>query len=126
MVSDAWSERQDMVSDLVSDEGTLRIIKQCRPPGQVLLELTGEADLRAEAALCAVLAGLAAKPVVTDIHVDLSGLRFIDVAATRSLVLAAATLGPGRRMVVRGAPAAMRRTMEFCWADYTALEVSSG
>lgn len=116
----------DMVSDFVGDEGMLRISKQPGQPGHISLRLAGEADLRAAPRLRVLLASLTARSALTDIDLDLTRLEFIDVAATRSLVQAAAALGPGRRMVVRGAPAVLRRTIEFCWADHGALEVSSG
>lgn len=56
-----------------------------------------------------------------DLHLDASGLRFIDVAGTRALVEAARGMG-GRRMIIHGAPRNLRVILELTgWASEPAL-----
>ncbi|SFK97456.1 STAS domain-containing protein [Geodermatophilus ruber] len=78
-------------------------------PDQVVVRLTGDADLSTVARLNLALeqaAGLSSGPVV----VDVAGARFWDCSGLHALTLFTATLAPaGRRCRVVGAPAATRR-----------------
>ena len=76
-------------------------------PDRTGLIVTGEADLTVKDALRAALAALPADGT-GDIHLDLAGLRFIDVACTRELI-GAARRRPATRVVIHHPPAALLR-----------------
>lgn len=71
------------------------------------LVLAGEADLTGQAALAAALAPLPASGT-GEICLDLTGLRFIDVACARELI-GLAGRHPGVRVIVRNPPRCLRR-----------------
>ncbi|MGW0561659.1 STAS domain-containing protein [Streptomyces sp. NPDC003016] len=56
-------------------------------------------------------------------HLELSAITFVDVAGVSALAAAAQTLPEGRRIVLEGPPAALRRVMDMFWPDLPALEV---
>lgn len=70
--------------------------------GRIGLALTGEADFTVRETLRAALAEL---PVdgTSDIHLDLAGLRFIDVSCTRELI-AITDRHPAARLIVHNPP----------------------
>ncbi|MEU0937018.1 STAS domain-containing protein [Embleya sp. NPDC005971] len=80
-------------------DGVLRVERTWPPPG---VRLLGEVDLdncaHVRSALVEQTAG-----GTGDLYVDVSSLRFIDVAGIRTLVEAAVRIQPGRRLVVHRA-----------------------
>jgi ABC-type transporter Mla MlaB component len=95
-------------SEVVYDDGTLRISRMQPPP--LGLVLAGEADEAGYQPLVAALAGL---PAVNgddriEVHVDLSGLRYCDAAALHAMIAAAED---GSRRVVLHHPAAPLRAL---------------
>ena len=84
--------------------GTLTI----RPlQGRAGLMLAGEADITTLATLRAALAALPADGT-GDIHLDLTGLRFIDVSCTRELI-AITGRHPAVRLIAYNPPASLLR-----------------
>ncbi|MEU9981836.1 STAS domain-containing protein [Streptomyces sp. NPDC050856] len=59
-----------------------------------------------------------------DIHMDLTGLTFVDVAGATSLAHAARNLPAGRRIVVRNPPPSLSRALDLFWPGLTAIEVA--
>jgi GAF domain-containing protein/anti-anti-sigma regulatory factor len=94
-----------------SDE-LLRIIPTVRPLG---LRLEGEVDQSNSKALADALA--AASGVSGDLHLDLEALEFINVDGLRLVVLAAAQLPAGRRLVLDGVAPYLRRIMALVGWD---------
>ena len=94
--------------------GTLTI----RPlPGCRGLILAGEADLTARDTLRAALAALPADGT-GEIHLDLAGLRFIDVACTRELI-ALTGRHPAARLIAHHPPASLLRITALLYPDAT-------
>ncbi|ORT56754.1 STAS domain-containing protein [Streptomyces sp. CB03238] len=58
-----------------------------------------------------------------DIHMDLSGLSFVDVAGATTLARTAQRLPGGRRIVVRNPPPSLSRVLELFWPELDAIEV---
>ena len=84
--------------------GTLTI----RPlQGRAGLMLAGEADITTRDALRAALAALPADGT-GDIHLDLTGLRFIDLSCTRELI-AITERHPAVRLIAHDPPASLLR-----------------
>jgi anti-anti-sigma regulatory factor len=75
--------------------------------GRAGLMLAGDADITTQEAL---RAALAAQPAdgTGDIHLDLTGLRFIDVACTRELI-ALTERHPAIRLIAHNPPATLLR-----------------
>jgi anti-anti-sigma factor len=77
------------------------------------LRLAGEVDLRCrgmlEQALEAALAGDG------DVHLDLAGVRFIDVGGATLFVRAASRLDGDRRLVLHQPSDSLRRMIELLW-----------
>lgn len=106
------------------DDGTLRIVRTARPPG---LSLIGEIDDLTYPALVAALDDLRGRTDLRDngdIHLDLSEVRFCDVAGLRAMVGLAEHVGNGRRVVLH-APAPPLRTVLHVvgWDDVRGLVV---
>ena len=80
---------------------SLRIRRTCEPPG---LQLLGEADLSNREALATVVHEAVGAHETT---IDLTGLRFADMAAARVLLTAAAA-GPGKIRLVGCGPTLIR------------------
>ncbi|GHI34389.1 STAS domain-containing protein [Streptomyces daghestanicus] len=59
-----------------------------------------------------------------DVHVDMSGVSFVDVDGARVLADTAGRLPEGRRLVLHRPPATLRRVLEMFWPDQPAIEVS--
>jgi anti-anti-sigma regulatory factor len=75
--------------------------------GRAGLVLAGEADITTRDALRAALAALPADGA-GDIHLDLTGLRFIDVCCTRELI-AITERHPAVRLIAHDPPPCLRR-----------------
>jgi anti-anti-sigma regulatory factor len=56
-------------------------------------------------------------------HLELSAVTFVDVAGVSALAVAAQGLSEGRRIVLEGPPAALRRVLDMFWPDLSTLEV---
>ncbi len=99
-----------VTTTLPYDPGTSLRIRRTREP--LVLWLSGEADLASRCALAAVVEEATAEG---DVTIDVSALRFADVAATRILIDAAAA-GPGR-IRLAGCPPGLLRLLEVQNAD---------
>ncbi|MGE5131423.1 MAG: STAS domain-containing protein [Gemmatimonadota bacterium] len=86
------------------------------------LRLAGDADLASLGRLRAALAALPASGGT--IHLDLSELRFIDVAAAREL-MAITQSAPARRLVLHDPPPSLRRIVSLLWPGSQA-EIRAG
>jgi anti-anti-sigma regulatory factor len=91
--------------DPLHDDRRLRITPTFEPRG---LRVAGAVDLTTSGALASTLR-LATNWPEPDLHIDLSELEFIDVAGVRTIVRAAAMLGPGRHLVVKRLAPSLRR-----------------
>lgn len=81
------------------------------------LLLAGEADTNSRRALHDALAGMpAGGPGPYDFHLELAGLRFIDVSCTREIILAAER-HPTARLVLHHPPFAFRRIAALLWPE---------
>jgi hypothetical protein len=108
------------VNRVYSDE-LLRIDRTLEPPG---LAFAGDVDASNIHAVTQSLA-LAAVPR-GDFHLDLSGLSFCDLGGFRAIVRAARSLGPGRRIIVKGMPPQLWRAIRIVgWAELPNLIVAS-
>jgi anti-anti-sigma factor len=59
-----------------------------------------------------------------DVHLDLSGVVFCDVEGLRALVSAAEDLCDGRRLVIEGLPAQLRKVLRLVgWDHHPGLEI---
>lgn len=83
--------------------------------GRVGLSLAGEADAISRDALRSALAALAAEGV-GEIHLEMAGLRFIDVSCTRELV-ALVQRHPSVRTVLHDPPALLLRIVGLTWPE---------
>ena len=93
---------------LLHDPGPRPGILTIRPlPDRTGLIIAGEADLTVQDKLHAALAALP-EGGAADIHLNLSGLRFIDVACTRELI-AVTSRHPAAQVVIHDPPAALLR-----------------
>ncbi|MDN3293220.1 STAS domain-containing protein [Streptomyces ficellus] len=59
-----------------------------------------------------------------DIHMDLSGLTFVDVAGASSLARTAQSLPGGRRILIESPPASLSRVLEMFWPELVSIEVA--
>jgi hypothetical protein len=81
--------------------------------GRAGLRLEGEADFAAEHQIREALAAL---PPAAKIHLDLAGLKFIDVAATRQLI--AVTQQPSHpRLILHDPPPVLIRIIRLAWPE---------
>jgi anti-anti-sigma regulatory factor len=87
------------------------------------LRLRGEADLLSADALREAVAALAAGP--REVHFELAGLAFIDVAGTREL-LALARRPPRPRLVLHQPPPSLIRLIRLLGPDCRQLSVPAG
>jgi STAS domain len=82
--------------------------------GRAGLRLDGEADLISQDELQKALAAL--PPDAAEIHLELAGLTFTDVAATRALI--ACTLQPPcPRLILHHPPPSLQRVIHLLWPD---------
>lgn len=81
------------------------------------LLLAGEADTNSRRALHDALAGMpAGGPSPYDFHLELAGLRFIDVSCTREIILAAEG-HPAARLILHHPPFSLRRIAALLWPE---------
>jgi len=100
-------------------DGLLRISRTLDPPG---LSLTGDIDASNVDTVSRWLDDAIARG--GDVHIELGGLLFCDVGGMRAMVSAAARLGHGRRLVLHGMPAELRRVMRVVgWDEVPGLVV---
>lgn len=83
--------------------------------GRIGLLLEGEADTGNRDVLRGSLIALAADGA-SEIHLELAGLRFIDVSCTRELI-AITRRYPAARVVVHHPPESLQRITELLWPD---------
>ena len=88
--------------------------------GQAGLRLAGEVDLTNCDQLRRALAALPADDI-TAVHLDVSGLCFIDVAGTRELI-ALMQSHPRLRLILHNPPASLRRIIALLWPG-AAIEI---
>jgi anti-anti-sigma factor len=103
----------------VYEDGLLRVV---RTGGTGRLALTGDVDASNVARLARVLHAEARRPAVsTGLHLELSGLEFMDVTGCRLMVhTALALFGDGeRRLVLHGLAPHLRRVMRMVGWDRT-------
>ncbi|MEV6072304.1 STAS domain-containing protein [Nocardia sp. NPDC052001] len=81
----------------------------------------GEVDFTTRDEWSAVLGEL---PRASDVHLDLSQVRFIDAHGTSLLVAAAQDAGADRRFVLHHPPAAMLRVLQQFWPSVPTIEVA--
>jgi anti-anti-sigma factor len=95
---------------LLWDEPLLRVISTICPPG---LRVEGEVDFCSRDRLAAVL-DEAVEFGSGDLHVDLTGVTFIDVAGIRMLTTVAKTLNrDGRRLLLHATPPGARKVIHL-------------
>jgi anti-anti-sigma regulatory factor len=112
------------LSQLVLEEAHLRIHRTTEPAG---LRIEGEVDAVNSGALSDALLAATKGEGDGDLHLDLSGVLFCDLAGIRAMVRAAESIGPARRLVVSGMPAQMDRAMRLVgWAQLPNLVVVPG
>jgi anti-anti-sigma regulatory factor len=102
--------RYDLVPGHGNGPGALTV----RPlTGRAGLRLEGEADLTGQHRLREALAAL---PPAAEIHLDLAGLDFTDIAATRQLI--ALTQQPlHSRLILHDPPPALLRLIRLLWPE---------
>ncbi|MEU9044282.1 MULTISPECIES: MEDS domain-containing protein [unclassified Kitasatospora] len=94
-----------------------------RPGGR--MRLLGSADWDSRTELAAVLAAVCRLPLPV-VHVDLSGVDFIDTAATAALARATAVLaGQDRRLVLHHAPPSLRTVAQMFPDECRDLEMTA-
>nr|WP_240947787.1 MEDS domain-containing protein [Planosporangium mesophilum] len=91
--------------DPLHDDRRLRIIPTYAPRG---LRIVGTVDVMTVGALTTTL-NRATRWPEADIHLDLGGLEFIDVAGVRAIVRAAAGLEDGRHLVIQQLAPGLRK-----------------
>lgn len=84
------------------------------------LRLVGEIDLCTHECLRAALED--AVHGRGDLHLELSGLAFIDLGGVAVVLRAADRLGPGRQMVVHQAPHSLRLALDLLWPTSNLVE----
>lgn len=82
------------------------------------LRVAGEVDVTSLAVLSRALASLPA-PARGEIHLELAGLEFIDVAGAREL-MSLAQSGPATRLVLHDPPPVLRRLLALLWPGIAA------
>jgi len=105
-------------SGLVLDDGTLRITwRRGQPP---IMALAGEVDESSYPELVAALTGAAAR--YDEIHLDLAGLGYCDLAGLRAIVRLASPDGGGgavRQVVLHQVPDSLRTVLHIVGWDAT-------
>jgi ABC-type transporter Mla MlaB component len=101
------------------DDGLLRITWLSQVRG---FRVEGTVDAATRSGLDAALA--AVQPGDADIHVDLSGLEFIDMEGLRLLVRAARNLAAGRMLLLQRVPAYVQTLLHAVnWDDTPGLRI---
>ncbi|MFE9479098.1 STAS domain-containing protein [Streptomyces spororaveus] len=87
--------------------------------------LSGSCDIDTRLVLSAAL-GVVTRIPGPVVHLDLSAVRFLDVAAVAALVQANATVtGQGRRLLLHHPPYSLRKVVEMFPEECAALEVAA-
>jgi ABC-type transporter Mla MlaB component len=94
------------------DDGVLRITPVSNPPG---LAIAGEIDEDTYSALVRMLGELAG---LAEIHLNLAGVTYCDLAGLRAIIRLARA-GPGRRLVLHDVPPSMRTVLSIVGWDAT-------
>jgi anti-anti-sigma regulatory factor len=106
----------------MSADGALRFIRTGRPAGLVI---AGDIDEFSHDALVSALAELT--EVSGDIHLDLAGVEYCDLAGLRSMVTLAASgagRGGGTRVVLHAVPPQLRTALRIVgWEDAPGLVI---
>ena len=79
------------------------------------LRIAGEVDVSNHDQFRRALAPVFASGIIA-VHLDVSGLRFIDVAGTRELIVLTKS-HPHLRLIVHRPPASLRRIIEVLWPN---------
>lgn len=113
-------------SGLVLDDGTLRITwRGGEPP---ILALAGEVDESSYPGLVAALTGAAAR--YDEIHLDLAGLAYCDLAGLRAIVRLASPDRPGdpvKQVVLHQVPESLRTVLHIVgWDAAARLTLADG
>jgi anti-anti-sigma factor len=104
-----------MSGPAVYDDGVLRMTATGRPP---LVAITGEIDEDTYPALVAMLTQLAR---LAEIHLNLAGVQYCDLAGLRAIVQLAGASGGGhsRRVVLHAVPERLRTVLGIVGWDVT-------
>jgi len=97
----------------VTDE-VLRITKTCNLPGLIIV---GDID---ESTYSYLMDSLAALPPAGDVHVDLGGVEFCDLAGLRAIVCLTGCAGDGiqaRRVVLHAVPPRLKKILDILGWD---------
>lgn len=113
-------------SGLVLDDGTLRISwRSGEPP---IMALAGEVDESSYPGLVAALTGAAAR--YDEIHLDLAGLAYCDLAGLRAIVRLASPDRPGdpvKQVVLHQVPESLRTVLHIVgWDAPARLTLADG
>jgi ABC-type transporter Mla MlaB component len=97
------------------DDGVLRMTATSRPPGLVI---AGEIDEGTHPALVGKLDELTGP---ADIHINLAGVEYCDLAGLRAIIRLAGASGghPGRRLVLHEVPQHLRTVLAIVGWDST-------
>jgi anti-anti-sigma factor len=100
--------------DVLYESGLLQVARIYRPPG---LRLVGDVDAFAVPVLAGALRTLTNTD--DDIHLQLSGLQFMDVAGLELVVSTARAMPKGQRVVLHALSPHLRRVMALVGWDAT-------
>jgi anti-anti-sigma factor len=100
--------------DVLYESGLLQVARIYRPSG---LRLVGDVDSFAVPVLAGALRTLT--DAEDDIHLQLSGLQFMDVAGLELVVSTARTMPGGRKVVIHALSPHLRRVMALVGWDAT-------
>ncbi|WP_051696627.1 STAS domain-containing protein [Streptomyces sp. NRRL S-244] len=122
----AWADAVVRCADAPNAGAGTRLPLTARPlrdrPGALL---RGSCDLDTRPVLSAAL-GVVIRIPGPVVHLDLSGVAFLDAAAVAALVRANATVtGQGRRLVLHHPPYSLRKVVEMFPDECAALEVAA-
>jgi anti-anti-sigma factor len=118
-VASAAAGRETSPRQPVFESAMLQVTRTLEPPG---LSLVGEIDASNLDAVTDSLAGALAG--TRDLHVDLSGVSFCDLAGMRAILRTAQMLGAGQRLVLQDVPRILERAMEIIgWAEMPNLMI---
>ncbi|AYF77720.1 STAS domain-containing protein [Nocardia yunnanensis] len=101
----------------LSGSPSLHVFSIVEPPG---IRCVGDVDPATHATWQSALAQL---PPASAVHLDLSGLRFIDTHGVLLLVEASQSVRDRRRLVLHEPPAGMLRVLRQFWPSLPTLEV---
>jgi anti-anti-sigma factor len=108
--------------EIIYQDKQLVVSRTRKPAG---LKFSGEIDSsNAHAVTQSLIGGGTAE---SDVHLDVTQLRFIDVSGIRAIVSAAESLGEGRRILLHGLPAQLARVVSIVgWAEAPTLAICEG